>query len=81
MYRHWAVARMRRKMAAVVKELFAIFMDSPSVLPDDWRQAAQAAEDQTARARVVADYIAGMTDRFALHEHRDLTDPMARTGR
>lgn len=81
MYRHWAVARMRRKMAAVVKELFAIFMDSPSVLPDDWRQAAQAAGDQTARARVVADYIAGMTDRFALHGHRDLTDPMARTGR
>jgi dGTPase len=78
MYRHWKVARMRRKAAFVVKELFAIFMDSPGVLPDDWRQEAQQAEDEVARARIVADYIAGMTDRFALTEHQHLTDPMAR---
>ena len=78
MYRHWAVARMRRKAAEVVRELFAIFMDSPGVLPDDWREEALAAVDEVARARVVCDYIAGMTDRFALEEHRQLTDPMAR---
>ncbi|MFT7038823.1 MAG: dGTPase [Paracoccaceae bacterium] len=78
MYRHWKVARMRRKAAFVVKELFAIFMDSPGVLPDDWRQQAQAEPDEAARARLVADYIAGMTDRFALTEHQHLTDPMAR---
>ncbi|MGG7565430.1 deoxyguanosinetriphosphate triphosphohydrolase [Rhodovulum sp. DZ06] len=78
MYRHWAVVRMRRKAAEVVKELFAIFMDSPGVLPDDWRDEVRGAADETARARVVCDYIAGMTDRFALHEHRHLTDPMAR---
>ena len=78
MYRHWKVARMRRKAAFVVKELFAIFMDSPGVLPDDWRRLAQGAPDEAARARIVADYIAGMTDRFALTEHQHLTDPMAR---
>ncbi|TYO91567.1 deoxyguanosinetriphosphate triphosphohydrolase [Oceanicella actignis] len=78
MYRHWKVRRMRRKAAAVVRELFAIFMDSPGVLPDDWRLRAEAAPSEAARARVVADYIAGMTDRFALQEHKALTDPQAR---
>jgi dGTPase len=79
MYRHWRVGRMRRKAARVVRELFEIYVDSPRVLPDDWRDAALAAGGETARARLVADYIAGMTDRFALQEHRALTDPQART--
>ncbi|WP_339949466.1 deoxyguanosinetriphosphate triphosphohydrolase [uncultured Albimonas sp.] len=79
MYRHWRVARMRRKAAAVVAELFEIYMETPRVLPDDWRDSALHAVSTTARARVVADYIAGMTDRFALQEHRQLTDPMSRT--
>ena len=78
MYRHWRVVRMRRKTTQVVTELFEIYLDTPRVLPDDWREAATAASGQTERARVVADYIAGMTDRFALQEHRQLTDPMAR---
>jgi dGTPase len=52
-------------------------MDDPRALPPDW-SAACAAGHEAARARVVADYIAGMTDRFALQEHRVLTDPMAR---
>ena len=79
MYRHWRVRRMRRKADRVVRELFEIFMSSPGVLPDDWREKAQHSVSDTARARVVADYIAGMTDRFALQEHRALTDPQART--
>ncbi len=78
MYRHPDVTRMRRKAALVVKELFTIFTEEPDVLPDEWREAALHARSDQLRARIVADYIAGMTDRFALHEHRVLTDPMAR---
>ena len=53
-------------------------METPGVLPDEWRESARHAVSETGRARVVADYIAGMTDRFALQEHRELTDPMSR---
>jgi dGTPase len=76
MYRHWAVQRMRRKARAVVEELFTIFATAPELMPAEWN--ACAALDATARARVVADYIAGMTDRFALQEHGKLTDPMVK---
>ncbi|QPH53146.1 deoxyguanosinetriphosphate triphosphohydrolase [Pontivivens ytuae] len=78
MYRHWSVRRMRRKATGVVRELFEDFMDDPGMLPDDWRDAACDARSETIRARVAADYIAGMTDRFALEEHRKLRGPMGR---
>ncbi len=72
MYRHWSVRRMRRKAAKIVEEIFGIFMDDPGMLPPEWEQAAQG--DRAQRARVIADYLAGMTDRFALQEHAKLTD-------
>ena len=75
MYRHWRVARMRAKAAQVVRELFTLFMDDPRLMPPEWQRPGASEHD---RARAVADYIAGMTDRFALQEHRVLTDPMAR---
>jgi dGTPase len=75
MYRHWRVVRMRKKANRVVRELFAMFMDDPRLMPPEWQ--GKGADDR-ARARLVADYIAGMTDRYALQEHRVLTDPMAR---
>ena len=78
MYRHHRVKRMRVKAVRVVRELFDIFLADPGVLPDEWRAAAEAAGSEPLRARIVADYIAGMTDRFALEEHRVLTDPFAR---
>ncbi len=77
MYRHWQVQRMRRKARLVIEDLFRIFMDAPELLPDDWNRPTIAAEG-TARARLVTDYIAGMTDRFALQEHRRITDPMVK---
>ena len=77
MYRHWRVARMRAKAARVVDDLFDILIEAPALMPPEW-SAACAAEERAHRARVVADYIAGMTDRFALEEHAKLTDPMAR---
>ncbi len=71
MYRHHRVNRMTARARRVVAELFAIFIAQPASLPAEWRSAADAADD-TGRARLVADYIAGMTDRFAFHEHRRL---------
>ena len=76
MYRHWAVQRMRRKARAVVEDLFATFWAAPELMPHNWNACVEL--DATGRARVVADDIAGMTDRFALQEHRKLTDPMVK---
>ena len=73
MYRHFKVNRMTSKARRVVADLFALLLDEPDCLPTLWREKAEAA-DQTARARLVADYIAGMTDRFAHDEHRRLFD-------
>lgn len=73
MYRHWTVRRMRRKAAQIVVDIFEIFMNDPGMMPPEWKALAMG--DKTQRARVIADYIAGMTDRFALQEHAKLTDP------
>ena len=77
MYRHWRVMRMRAKAAKVVTELFDAFTAEPRLMPPEWADQARAG-DATHCARTVADYIAGMTDRFALQEHKVLTDPGAR---
>ncbi len=73
MYRAPPVMEQRRRVTIALNELFPAFMTDPSMLPDRWRGDATALEDETSRARLVADYIAGMTDRFALQQHADLT--------
>jgi dGTPase len=78
MYRHWRVNRMTSKARRVVQELFRVLVAEPQCLPNEWRQEADGAGTPRS-ARVVADYIAGMTDNFALDEHRRLCDPYART--
>ena len=75
MYRHYRVNRMTHKARRVVHELFQLFLAEPECLPSEWRSAACG--DPTERARTVADYLAGMTDRFALDEHRRLFDTYA----
>jgi dGTPase len=75
MYRHPEVRRVREKADAVVRRLFQAYCDDPTAMPADW--AAKANEGEAARARAAADYIAGMTDRFALGEYRRLFDPAA----
>ncbi len=75
MYRHFRVNRTRSQARRILAELFGLFMKEPDVLPDEWLQRAEAkfAQDgETGQARVVCDYIAGMTDRFAIEEHRKL---------
>jgi len=73
MYRHYRVNRMTSKAKRVVRNLFDLFLAEPQTLPTFWRLQAQTVEGD-ARARVIADYIAGMTDRFAVDEHRRLFD-------
>ena len=69
MYRHYKVNRMASKARRVVQDLFKLFVAEPECLPNDWRERCDASGSrQTARA--VADYIAGMTDRFAFLEHQ-----------
>ncbi|MCQ4162562.1 deoxyguanosinetriphosphate triphosphohydrolase [Roseomonas sp. GC11] len=74
MYRHWRVNRTTQKTRRVVQVLFSLLHGGPDMLPSEWR--LRAGEPGGAEcAAVVCDYIAGMTDRFALDEHRRLTDP------
>ncbi len=68
MYRHERITRMTAAARVVVRDLFAIYMERPEHLPQEW-QSAEARADNPVRARLVADYIAGMTDRFAQEEH------------
>lgn len=69
LYRHYQVNRMTAKARRIVQELFAAFMEEPTLLSPDY-QAADG--DPMRQARRVADYIAGMTDRYAIREHRRL---------
>ncbi len=82
MYRHYRVNREMSKCKRVVRALFDLFMDEPDCLPTQWQADLKAAggdADATVRARLVADYIAGMTDRFALAEYSRLFDMDAKT--
>jgi dGTPase len=74
MYRHFRVNRATQKSKRALQVLFQLLHGGPQMLPDEWR--ARAGEAGTAQAaETVCDYIAGMTDRFALEEYRRLTDP------
>ncbi len=73
MYRHWQVNRMTSRARRVVADLFGLLFREPECLPDEWRTRARTQDDR-GRARVVADYIAGMTDNYAMTEHRRLFD-------
>ena len=76
LYRHPRVLAMTDRARTVLRELFAILLRDIELLPREHRDAAASAERSAgpaARARVVADYVAGMTDRFAIGEHRRLS--------
>jgi len=73
MYRAPPVMVIRAQVTQVVEDLFPLFLANPEMLPRHWaHQIKEAGADRTALARMVADYIAGMTDRFALQEHARL---------
>jgi dGTPase len=70
-YRHPRVVPIRRDAAGVVRDLFAAFFEHPTAMPPQWSAGVELL-DEPRRARRAADYIAGMTDRYALDEHRRL---------
>jgi dGTPase len=74
MYRHYRVVRMGDKAARILRDLFTTYIAEPQQLPPHHQERI----DQEGLHRVVCDYIAGMTDRFALDDHRKLFDPMVK---
>ena len=77
MYRQHTVNRMRIKVERIVGDLFQAYMKRIDVLPEKWQNKVKqqaAGRSETAQARVVCDYIAGMTDRYAIREHERLFD-------
>jgi dGTPase len=82
LYRHYRVLRMTTKAKRVVRELFEAMLGDIDLMPTEHQEAArrmEAADGRPGRARAVADYIAGMTDRFAIREYGRLFDPSERT--
>ncbi|NVO55540.1 deoxyguanosinetriphosphate triphosphohydrolase [Rhodobacteraceae bacterium B1Z28] len=73
MYRAPSVMKVRAEVSKVVEDLFPIYLNEPKQMPAHWHADIEAAKDETALARIVSDYIAGMTDRFALQDHERLT--------
>jgi dGTPase len=81
-YKHYKVRRMTAKARRVIVLLFDAFFNDPTLMPDEHRAAGarlELVQGPAGRARAVADYIAGMTDRYAILEHRRLFDPAERT--
>ncbi|MBM10015.1 MAG: deoxyguanosinetriphosphate triphosphohydrolase [Magnetovibrio sp.] len=77
MYRHYKLNRMTSKGRRVVKDLFQLLLKEPECLPTEWRRQAGPPNSEST-AWLVAEYIAGMTDRYALDEHKRLFDLQAR---
>lgn len=71
MYRHYRVQRMSVKADRIISELFQNYMEEPTILP----KHIQARFETTKKERTICDYIAGMTDRYAIEEHKKLFDP------
>ncbi|PTE11638.1 deoxyguanosinetriphosphate triphosphohydrolase [Mesorhizobium helmanticense] len=73
LYRHSEVMRVRVDAEQIVKDLFDVYFADPRAMPEGWREGLDRAEDRI-KARGVADFLAGMTDTYALKEHRRLFD-------
>ncbi|MDT8375638.1 MAG: deoxyguanosinetriphosphate triphosphohydrolase [Mariprofundaceae bacterium] len=79
MYKHYRVVRMAVKAEKVIQEIFSAYMEKPEMLPGGPRGRLGESDAPSRRARVIADYIAGMTDRYALEEYDRLFNLHART--
>lgn len=73
LYRHRSVMSVRANADRIVRDLFTHYFDNPRDMPEGWREGLDRAEDRI-KARDVADFIAGMTDTYAIKEHRRLFD-------
>jgi dGTPase len=82
LYKHYKVQRMTSKARRVMTQMFDAFFSNPGLMPEEHHATAarlEAEQGEPGRARAVADYIAGMTDRYAILEHRRLFEPGERT--
>ena len=78
LYRHYRVHRMSHKAGNVISKLFDALLNDLRLMPPEYRKKAQQEEDkkgESGRARIVSDYIAGMTDRYAIKEYKRIFDP------
>ena len=78
LYRHYRVHRMSHKAGNVITELFEALMNDLRLMPPEYRKKCQKNEEksgESGRARIVSDYIAGMTDRYAIKEYKRIFDP------
>lgn len=73
LYNHWKVSRMSDKAKRIIKDLFTVYLNNPKVLPPTFYERIKEKKDSV--KRIISDYIAGMTDRFALEEYKKLFDP------
>ena len=72
MYRAPSVMQERARVTRIIEDLFPLYIRRPELLPKDWREGVETAKSETELARLVLDYVAGMTDRFAILEHERL---------
>ena len=70
LYRQYQVLRMSRKAQTIIQDLFDVFMQDPRLLPPDYQVHKDSDQAEWHQARRIADYIAGMTDRYAMKEHK-----------
>src|SRR5262249_42471009 len=71
MYRHWKVNRSRSHAKRILKDLFVLFLEEPQLLPPSWQEGGDGPGGRRT-ARRVCDYVAGMTDDYAIEEHKRL---------
>lgn len=77
MYRHYSLQRIWVKVEKIIPDLFTAFMNKHTLMPDHWQKRVEKAGGLTndkARARIICDYVAGMTDRYAIREHERIFD-------
>jgi dGTPase len=77
LYKHYSLQRILNKVETIIPDLFHKFMNKYTLMPNEWQRQVEELGGQksdTARARIVCDYIAGMTDRYAIREHERLFD-------
>lgn len=79
MYRAPSVVVERNSVTRMLNDLFPLYMAEPERMPDQWHETARSLDDRTERARLVLDYVAGMTDRYAIAEHHRLFGPQSQS--
>lgn len=78
MYRHYKINQMTSKGKRIVRDLFSLLFNEPNLLPTAWRIKAERLDDDRQRARLTADFVAGLTDASAIELHTRLFDPQVR---